>query len=112
MSELKTLDPNPVISNNGNGNHPNATPFKIFISYDPREDLAYEVCRHSLLKRSSVPIEIIPIKQHELRENGVYWRERGKLKSTDIMEVMHWDVVHDAWLIVLHYLVVICFFIV
>ncbi|CAA0810931.1 Protein CDI [Striga hermonthica] len=61
----------------------NATPFKIFIGYDPREDLAYEVCRHSLLKRSSVPIEIIPIKQQELRDKGLYWRERGKLESTE-----------------------------
>ncbi|EPS61659.1 hypothetical protein M569_13136, partial [Genlisea aurea] len=57
--------------------------FKVFIGYDPREDLAYEVCRHSLLKRSSIPIEIHPIKQSVLREKGVYWRERGKLESTE-----------------------------
>ncbi|KAL6539149.1 hypothetical protein OROGR_011798 [Orobanche gracilis] len=82
MSEAETLDPDSKISINGNGNR-NATPFKIFIGYDPREDLAYEVCRYSLLKRSSIPIEIIPIKQQELREIGVYWRERGRLESTE-----------------------------
>ncbi|KAL0463895.1 UNVERIFIED_CONTAM: protein CDI [Sesamum latifolium] len=70
---------------NGNGNCQNgdAKTFKIFIGYDPREDLAYEVCRYSLLKRSSIPIEIFPIKQSELRQKGVYWRERGKLESTE-----------------------------
>ncbi|KAG8388313.1 hypothetical protein BUALT_Bualt02G0112600 [Buddleja alternifolia] len=47
------------------------------------EDLAYEVCRYSLLKRSSPPLEIIPIKQSELHKNGVNWRERAKLESTE-----------------------------
>lgn len=58
-------------------------PFKIFVGYDPREDLAYEVCRHSILKRASIPVEVIPIKQSELRKNGLYWRERGQLESTE-----------------------------
>ncbi|KAJ8452021.1 hypothetical protein Cgig2_016602 [Carnegiea gigantea] len=60
-----------------------AKPFKIFIGYDPREDIAYEVCKYSLLKRSSIPVEIHPIKQGELRQKGLYWRERGKLESTE-----------------------------
>nr|GLL21176.1 protein CDI-like [Ipomoea trifida] len=71
---------------NGNGGDSESgaqKPFKIFIGYDPREDIAYEVCRHSLLKRCSIPIEIHPIKQSELRQRGVYWRERGKLESTE-----------------------------
>ncbi|KAK4349949.1 hypothetical protein RND71_029262 [Anisodus tanguticus] len=71
---------------NGNVHSTNGTnskPFKIFIGYDPREDVAYEVCRYSLLKRSSIPIEITPIKQYELRQQGLYWRERGKLESTE-----------------------------
>lgn len=58
-------------------------PFKIFVGYDPREDLAYEVCCYSLRKRSSIPIEIIPIKQSELRKSGLYWRERGQTESTE-----------------------------
>lgn len=77
-----------VAEMNSNGNVAKSNiggvkPFKIFIGYDPREDLAYEVCRYSLLKRSSIPIEITPIKQSELREKGIYWRERGKLESTE-----------------------------
>lgn len=46
--------------------------FKIFVGYDPSEDLAFEVCRHSILKRSSIPVEIIPIKQSDLRKSGLY----------------------------------------
>ncbi|GMH17670.1 hypothetical protein Nepgr_019511 [Nepenthes gracilis] len=71
---------------NGNANlNANGTlkPFRIFVGYDPREDLAYEVCKFSILKRSSIPVEVNPIKQSELRENGLYWRERGKLESTE-----------------------------
>ncbi|KAK9101889.1 hypothetical protein Sjap_019143 [Stephania japonica] len=56
---------------------------KIFVGYDPREDLAFEVCRHSIMKRSSVPVEVIPIKQSELRREGLYWRERGPTESTE-----------------------------
>lgn len=59
------------------------TPFKIFIGYDPREHSAYEVCRHSLLKRSSIPLEIKPIVQSELRIQNLYWRERGPTESTE-----------------------------
>lgn len=70
--------------NDNNGDSGDAQiPFKIFIGYDPREDTAFEVCRHSLLKRSSIPIEIHPIKQSDLRQKGLYWRERGKLESTE-----------------------------
>lgn len=66
-----------------NGDMTKEKPFKIFVGYDPREDLAYEVCRHSILKRSSIPVEIVPIKQSELRKNGLYWRERGQFESTE-----------------------------
>ncbi|KAJ4950505.1 hypothetical protein NE237_027337 [Protea cynaroides] len=57
-------------------------PFKMFVGYDPREDVAYEVCRYSVLKRSSVPVEVIPIKQQDLISKGLYWRERGPTEST------------------------------
>lgn len=80
------LDSLPKSLVNGNANKDNADKppkLKIFIGYDPREDIAYEVCRYSLLKRSSIPVEITPIKQSELRGKGLYWRERGKLESTE-----------------------------
>jgi len=60
-----------------------AEPFRVFVGYDPREDMAYRVCRRSLLRRSSIPLEITPIVQQELREAGLYWRERGPTESTE-----------------------------
>eukprot|EP00252_Welwitschia_mirabilis_P026348 TRINITY_DN8637_c0_g1_i1.p1 TRINITY_DN8637_c0_g1~~TRINITY_DN8637_c0_g1_i1.p1 ORF type:complete len:412 (+),score=30.41 TRINITY_DN8637_c0_g1_i1:30-1238(+) len=56
---------------------------KVFVGYDPREDLAYEVCRHSILKHATVPVEVIPIKQSDLRKAGLYWRPRGPTESTE-----------------------------
>lgn len=69
-----------VITNNGD---PKQKPFRFFVGYDTREDLAYEVCRYSILKRSSIPVEIIPIKQSQLRDQKLFWRERNKLESTE-----------------------------
>ncbi|KAI3996523.1 hypothetical protein MKX01_029258 [Papaver californicum] len=57
--------------------------FKIFVGYDSREDLAYKVCKHSILKRASIPVEVIPIKQSELRSNGLYWRKKDPTESTE-----------------------------
>ncbi|KAG2654631.1 hypothetical protein PVAP13_1NG509000 [Panicum virgatum] len=58
-------------------------PFRVFVGYDSREDIAYRVCRRSLLRRSSIPVDVIPIVQQELREAGLYWRERGPTESTE-----------------------------
>ncbi|KAF5200903.1 Cdi-like protein [Thalictrum thalictroides] len=57
--------------------------FKIFVGYDPREDLAFHVCRYSILKRATIPVEVIPIKQSDLRSSGLYWRDRGPTESTE-----------------------------
>lgn len=59
------------------------TKLKIFVGYDTREDLAFEICRHSLLKHATLPIEIIPIKQAELRRSGIYTRSRDLTESTE-----------------------------
>lgn len=56
---------------------------KIFVGWDSREDVAYQVCRSSILRRASIPVEVIPLKQHELRERGIYTRSADKLSSTE-----------------------------
>ena len=58
---------------------------RIFIGYDSREDIAYQVAKHSILKHASNPekIEITPLKLTELREKNLYWREEDKLGSTE-----------------------------
>ena len=58
-------------------------PFRIFVGWDSREDIAYQVCRHSLLKRSSIPLDVRPIVQSELREQGLYSKAPDKLASTE-----------------------------
>ena len=54
---------------------------KIFIGWDSREDDAYKVCVHTLLKHSSMPLEIIPLKQTPLRDSGLYKRGEGAVST-------------------------------
>jgi hypothetical protein len=47
---------------------------KVYVGYDTREDIAWQVCRFSLLRHADQPIEIYPLKQSNLRELGLYTR--------------------------------------
>ena len=58
-------------------------PLRIYIGWDSREDIAYQVARQSILDTVSVPVEIIPLKQKDLRKRELYWRDRDKLASTE-----------------------------
>ncbi len=58
-------------------------PFPIYVGWDSHEDIAYQVCRHSIMAHASVPVEVIPIKQEELRDKGIYTRDRDPLASTE-----------------------------
>ena len=58
-------------------------PLRIYIGWDSREDIAYQVARQSILDTVSVPVEIIPLKQKDLRKRDLYWRNRDKLASTE-----------------------------
>ena len=55
---------------------------KIFIGYDSREDIAYEVCRYSILSRQP-NAEIYPLKLKSLEKNGIYYRPKDELGSTE-----------------------------
>ena len=55
---------------------------KVFIGYDPREDIAYQVCKHSILKHQP-DADVRPLKQSELRDGGWYTRSADKLASTE-----------------------------
>lgn len=59
------------------------TPLKIFIGWDSREPIAYDVAKSSALKRSSIPLDIQPIKLEDLVAKGVYSREIDPLASTE-----------------------------
>lgn len=47
---------------------------KIYVGYDSREDIAWQVARHSLLRHATRPVEVYPLKQPALRELGLYTR--------------------------------------
>ena len=55
---------------------------KVFIGYDSREDIAYQVCKHSILSRNP-DVEVIPLKQNDLRSQGLYTRDEDVLASTE-----------------------------
>jgi lipopolysaccharide biosynthesis glycosyltransferase len=55
---------------------------KVFVGWDSREDIAYQVCKHSILSKQP-DAQVIPLKQNELREQGLYWRDVDKLASTE-----------------------------
>ena len=57
----------------------------IYVGWDSREDIAYQVCEHSIRRRSkeySVG-DVVPLKQDTLREQKLYWRDKDKLSSTE-----------------------------
>jgi len=56
---------------------------KIYIGWDSREDIAFQVAKQSILDTASVPVEIIPIKQNPMRKRGVYQRPVDQLASTE-----------------------------
>lgn len=56
---------------------------KVFVGYDSREDIAWQVCRHSLLRHARGPIEVFPIRQSTVRELGLYTRPIDANASTE-----------------------------
>ena len=69
----------------------------IFIGWDSREDIAYQVCKHSILSRRKTA-NVNPLKQSKLRKENLYWREPDLLASTEftftrflVPEIMEFD---------------------
>ena len=53
-----------------------------FVGYDSKEDIAYRVCKYSLLKRASIDIKIFSLKLDELVAKNFYNRDIDPLAST------------------------------
>lgn len=51
------------------------------IGYDARESVAYHVLSHSIMRRASKPVRIMPIMLSQL--NGIFTRPRSPEQSTD-----------------------------
>lgn len=56
---------------------------KVYVGYDSREDIAWQVCRHSILRHARSPIDVHPLRQDALRELGLYARPVDALASTE-----------------------------
>jgi hypothetical protein len=59
------------------------SPLRIYIGWDAREPIAYDVAKFSLERRASIPVEITPIKLDDLRARKLYWRDSDPLASTE-----------------------------
>lgn len=78
---------------------------KIFIGWDPREDIAYQVCKHSI-KSNTPTATVCALKQSTLRKENIYTRPHDAKASTEftftrylIPELMHfkgWAVFVDC----------------
>ena len=47
---------------------------RVYIGYDPRDHDAYTVLEHSIRENTACPVDIVPIKEWELRHKGIFWR--------------------------------------
>ena len=54
-----------------------------YIGYDSKEDIAYRVCKQSLIKNSSIEINVLSLKLYELISKGYYKRSIDPLASTE-----------------------------
>ncbi len=59
------------------------TDLNIYVGYDSKEDIAYRVCKHSILKRSGTNVKIRSLKLYELIANKLYNRAIDPLASTE-----------------------------
>jgi hypothetical protein len=55
---------------------------RVFVGYDSREDIAYQVCKASILEHTP-GAEVYPLRLDDLRERGLYWRQADPLSSTE-----------------------------
>ncbi|HEV7251769.1 MAG TPA: glycosyltransferase [Mesorhizobium sp.] len=56
---------------------------RVFIGWDSREPIAYEVAKSSALKHASAPLDVRPIKLDDLAAQGAYSRAIDPLASTE-----------------------------
>ena len=57
------------------------SPIRVFIGFDPREDVAFSVLAHSIHRNASHPVAITPVMLSQLGQ--VYRRARNPLQSTE-----------------------------
>ena len=58
-------------------------PLRIYVGWDAKVPESYDVCVYSLQRHTSSPLDIRPLQQASLREEGLYWRPSDPLASTE-----------------------------
>ena len=57
---------------------------QVYVGWDPREDIAWQVCRHSILSRTDrSEVSVAPLVQSDLRARGLYTREIDTRAATE-----------------------------
>lgn len=76
-----------------------ALAYKVFIGWDSREDVAYQVSRSSILRRTEAPVQVFPLKQQDLKDAGYYTRPKDPLASTEFTFTRYLisDIVSSGW---------------
>ena len=59
------------------------SPLRVYIGWDKREPVAYDVAKFSLERRATIPVDVQPIKIDDLRARKLYWRDQDPLASTE-----------------------------
>jgi hypothetical protein len=59
------------------------SPLRVYIGWDKREPIAYDVAKLSLERRATIPVDVQPIKIDDLRARRLYWRDQDPLASTE-----------------------------
>lgn len=75
---------------------------KIYVGYDSREDIAWQVCQHSIKRHASKELEVYPLKQPSLRELGLYTRPLDQSATTEFSLtrfLVPYLAAHEGWTI-------------
>ncbi|KQS56563.1 glycosyltransferase [Brevundimonas sp. Leaf363] len=75
-------------------------PLKVYVGYDSREDIAWQVCRHSIERHMSSNVAIHSLRQPELRNLGLYTRPGDSTASTEFSLTRFltpYIAGHDGW---------------
>lgn len=74
---------------------------KVYVGYDSREDIAWQVCCHSLLRHSASDVAVYPLKQEPLRQLGLYTRAADKASTEFSLTrfLTPYLAAHDGWTI-------------
>ena len=74
MSDIIIDDPTEIAPTETALIQPKEDPLRIFIGYDTKEKIAYEVLKYSIEEKTKVPVKIIPLYHKELRRQGFFKR--------------------------------------